>query len=109
MSRAEMLHAENKKNLDQLDQGLDALSNITGTMQQNAGQIGNELTSQIEMTKDISNRMDTTNGSIKKGTTGLGDVSKMSKGGWTSWIIMILLIIACVVCLIAPIPKIKKE
>lgn len=105
-----MLHAENKKAMNQIDQGLDALSNLTGTLDQNAGQIGNELRSQIDVAKDINSRMDTTKDTIDQGTSGLQDVNKMSGGSLLSWIIMVILIVLCIACaFFIPIPKIKKD
>ena len=83
-------HKENMALNAQIDDSVDALLGQAETMDQNAGDIGNEISSQIDMAKDINNHMDQTDANINTATNQLKTVQKVSKGGCASWIICLI-------------------
>ncbi len=95
-------HRENMELNSQIDAGVDALLNQTNVMDQNAKDIGNEISDQIQMAKDINDHMDKTDEGINKATDKLKQVQKVSKGGLASWIICLLFFVLTIVALVLP-------
>ena len=95
-------HRENMELNSQIDAGVDALLNQTNIMDQNAKAIGDEISDQIQMAKDINDHMDKTDEGINKATDKLKQVQTVSKGGCISWIICILFFVLTILVLVLP-------
>jgi t-SNARE complex subunit (syntaxin) len=87
--------AQTQANLARVDTQLDALIDITGTQNQLAKQMGQELTAQNKMIGNLSDHMDGTQGGILKATDAVKQV-KTSGSTWFAWILVILIIIAMI-------------
>ena len=105
-------HQENMAINAQIDAGVDALFEQAEVIDNNAGEIGNEIVDQTNMAKDINNHMDQTNDNINKATDKLKDVQKISKGGLCPWIICIIFLVLTILILVLPpsiLDKIRPE
>jgi hypothetical protein len=91
--------AQTQANLARVDTQLDALIDITGTQNQLAKQMGQELTAQNKMIGNLSDHMDGTQGGIQRATSAVLDV-KTSGSTWFAWVLVVLLVIAIILVLV---------
>jgi t-SNARE complex subunit (syntaxin) len=91
--------AQTQANLARVDTQLDALIDITGTQNQLAKQMGQELTAQTKMIGNLTDHMDGTQGGIQRATDAVKEV-KTSGSTWFAWILVILLVIAIILVLV---------
>lgn len=100
---------QERRELDQkLDEKIDQLVEQTSQQKQNASQIGDTLSSQIDQAKDINNHMDKTQGKVDKAVVAVGKI-KTTWDVLIAWILIILLIIAIIIVWVKAKPIKKKD
>jgi hypothetical protein len=87
--------AQTRANLAHANTQLDALIDITGTQNELAKRMGQELSAQTKMIGNLSDHMDGTQGGILKATDAVKQV-KTSGSTWFAWILVILVMIAMI-------------
>jgi hypothetical protein len=88
------------RNKQLIDDRLDTLVDITGTMRGTAVQINDELKTQEAMLKDVDRHMDRTQVEVDKAVQKERSL-KLSRSNWIGWILVVVLVIALVVvCII---------
>ena len=79
----------------QIDGMIDALYDQSIQLNQNAGEMQNEIASQLQQINDTTQRMDKTDYEINKATKAVVKL-KYTKDMWIAWILCILLIIGII-------------